>query len=54
MTGMAIFTACPADDAAIQAARDFIKKRGLTAADVRMVKRGDVVQVIERSRRDGL
>lgn len=47
-TGSEIFAGSPATDEMTQQAREFIKEKGLTADDVKIVKRGDAIAVISK------
>ena len=43
-----IFAMAPDDDISVHAARDWIKRHGITGDDARLVKRDGVVQVIDK------
>ena len=45
---MIIFAMSPDDDISVQAARDWIKRHGITGDDARLVKRDGMVIVIDK------
>lgn len=45
---MIIFAMSPDDDISVQAARDWIKRHGITGDDARLIKKDGVVQVIDK------
>lgn len=48
-TGVTVlFAMSPDDEISVQAARDWIKRHGITGDDARLVKRDGVVQVIDK------
>ena len=45
---MVLFAMMPGDDEAVVLAREWIKAQGLTSADARLVKRDEMVLVIDK------
>ena len=43
-----LFAMAPDDDISVQAARDWIKRHGITGDDARLIKKDGVVQVIDK------
>ena len=48
-TGVTVlFAMAPDDEISVQAARDWIKRNGITGDDARLIKKDGVVQVIDK------